>query len=355
MMKFKSIKIKLFLLLNALLFIFIILNFTLFYYLAADIHAIKTTLLIFISAITSTTVSFLIFIYLIKYIDRYKILYKNQIKLKNELLDKKYKIKHLEVSFKERVNEVIKNLQKKEQLLQYKSKHAQINDVISVIAHQWRQPLSMISATIFSIRVKVKRKKFDLSTKDGQTEHIKYLEKNLDNIEDHIKFLSNTINDFRNFYEPEKLKEMTNVNESIVKALKIIEIPISDNSIEIETELTSKKEVNIFKNELTQVILNILNNAEETFIREHISGAKISIYTYDRDTDVVIEISDNGGGIDSDIIQNVFDPYFTTKEDKNGAGLGLFMSKVIIENHHSGTIKVQNRDQGALFTITFNI
>jgi signal transduction histidine kinase len=335
---------KLFLLLNALFFLFVIVNF----------YIENVTLQIILSITTALVGSFILSRFLLKYTDRYNELYKLNERLKSELSEKNYQIEYLNISFKERVNEVINNLQKKEELLQYKPRYVQINEIISMIAHQWRQPLSMISAAVFSIRVKTKRKKFDLSTQQGQIDHIRYLEKNLSEIEEQVQFLSSTINNFRNFFEPEKLKENTTLQSIISNALNIIEIPLRENSIDIKKDFNSVNTINVFKNEVTQVIINILSNAQDNFLNRNISGAEILIHTYDKNTSAILEISDNGGGIEDDIFKEIFDPYFSTKEDKNGTGLGLYISKKIIENHNSGQIDAQNRDGGVVFTIVFN-
>ncbi|MEA3522279.1 MAG: HAMP domain-containing sensor histidine kinase [Campylobacterota bacterium] len=286
---------------------------------------------------------------------KHNALQKLNIHLEDKVTQKTFELQNLNAFLEEKIEEAVTNLQQKEELFQRQSRHAQMGEMIAMIAHQWRQPLSAISATTFSILVKSKRKKFDFSTEKAQMAHITYLEKNLEKIEEYVQFLSQTIDDFRNFFKQEKLKEECSINDIVKKALQIIEEPLRNYNIEIKTELTSLKSTKLFKNEMTQVILNILKNAEDHFLENHISGSEISIYTYDCDKGIILEISDNGGGIDPHNIDKIFDPYFSTKKEKNGTGLGLYMSKVIIESHNNGILEVENRDKGATFIITFNL
>ena len=294
--------------------------------------------------------------YLIEAIEfKHNSLYELNMHLEDEIATKTLELKNLNSSLEERVEEAILDIQQKEKLLKQQSRHAQIGEMIAMIAHQWRQPLSAISATAFSIIVKSKRKKFDLSSPESQDKHLQYLEKNLESIQGYVQFLSQTINDFRNFFKPEKLREHSLVNHLVGNALQIIKVPINNNNIEIKTKLDSVQAVKLFKNEITQAILNILKNSEDNFIEKKVSGGEIHITTYDQEKEIILEICDNGGGIDEDIIENIFDPYFSTKKEKNGSGLGLYMSKVIIEEHNHGKLQVENRDGGVCFIITFNL
>jgi signal transduction histidine kinase len=277
------------------------------------------------------------------------------IHLEDEISIKTKELQVLNASLEERIEEAVNDLHKKEELLKQQSRHAQMGEMIAMIAHQWRQPLSAISATAFSIIIKSKRKKFDLSTPEAQSKHLLYLEKNLESIQEYVQFLSHTIDDFRNFFKPEKLKERCSINDVVDKALQIIQVPIQNHNIEITTELHSVQTLELFKNEMTQVVLNIMKNSEDNFLDKHVSGGEISLVTYDQDRSIVLEISDNGGGIKPAIIDKIFDPYFSTKEEKNGTGLGLYMSKVIVEEHNHGHLDVQNRDQGVCFIITFKL
>jgi len=278
-----------------------------------------------------------------------------QMKLANinkELQESKQELNLLNESLENRIRQAVEENIKKEKLLQQQSRLAQMGEMISMIAHQWRQPLSAINSAILSIETKLALGKFDLETKEGVDKCLDYTNKRHNNIKDYVRTLSETIDDFRNFFKPDKQKEKENINNPIQKALKIVSASMSSKGIEVNTKFQTDKELDIYPNELMQVILNILKNAEDNFKEKQISNANITIKTYEENDSAVIEICDNGGGIPEDILPNIFDPYFSTKNEKNGTGLGLYMSKVIIEEHHRGVLEAYNKDGGACFKIT---
>ena len=234
--------------------------------------------------------------------------------------------------------EVLNNLKKDKQML-HQSRLAQMGEMISMIAHQWRQPLSSISATIGSLQMKQMLGKYDKEFYDEQ----------LNNIAGFSQHLSKTIDDFKNFYKPDKESDSIKLEEVISKALDITKALIVNYKIEIIEEYNSKEEIELYITEIMQVILNILKNAQDNFMGKDIKDPYIKIITNDR----TISICDNGGGIPDDIIDKIFDPYFSTKDEKNGTGLGLYMSKTIVEEHHNGKLKVENTDDGVCFKIEF--
>ena len=226
--------------------------------------------------------------------------------------------------------------QQEEKLFQ-ESRLAQMGEMISMIAHQWRQPLSSINATVSLLQVKQA-----LGECDEQT-----YEEELKKITEYVQHLSGTINDFRTFYKPNKELTKTSLESVIVKSLRIIESSLTNLNIELIVESNSKEKVEVYENEIIQVILSILQNNKDHFIEKQTENPSIKITT-DSHT---ISICDNGGGIPQDIINKIFDPYFSTKNEKNGTGLGLYMSKTIIEDHHNGTLQAYNIDNGACFKI----
>ncbi len=219
--------------------------------------------------------------------------------------------------------EKIKN---QEEFLIVQSRLAQMGELISMIAHQWRQPLSAISSVISLIRLKS-----DMHTLDE-----KFLQSKLSSIQEFTSHLSETIDDFRDFYKPSKEAISTTVNQPIQDAIKIVSETLKSENITLTQDYQSSKQFNLYANEIMQVILNILQNAQDNFLDKKITDAELSIQTYDEELQSIIKISDNGGGIAPDILDKVFDPYFSTKDSKNGTGLGMYMSKLIIEDHHSG-------------------
>ncbi|MEA2100758.1 MAG: PAS domain-containing sensor histidine kinase, partial [Campylobacterota bacterium] len=251
-----------------------------------------------------------------------------------------------------RVAKEIDKNRKKEKKFQEQSRLAQMGEMINMIAHQWRQPLSAISSSVISIQIKIMSGRYDLDSKEDREEFLKFMEKNHNNINEYVQHLSDTIDDFRDFFKPDKQKELVPLNQAILRALNIVENSLNSKNIVISSSYKSKENVLIYQNEMMQVILNILKNAEDNFIERDIQDRQIDISTSEKNSKYIIEIKDNGGGIDSTIISKIFDPYYSTKLEKNGTGLGLYMSKMIIQKHNNGTLEAINIDNGVNFKIT---
>ncbi len=238
------------------------------------------------------------------------------------------------------VEEVDKHRQKDQQLFQ-QSRLAQMGEMISMIAHQWRQPLSAISSTSGAINLKARLGKLDNKTAQTLSE----------DISQYTKHLSTTIDDFREFFKSNKELKETNYSELVNGVLKIVESAIRTQHIELILELENNDNFYTYPNEIKQVILNLIKNAEDVLIEKEMKNPYIKIRTYREDTKLILEISDNGGGVPDEIKQNIFDPYFSTKTKKDGTGLGLYMSKTIIEEHCHGKLNLSNNDDGAVFKI----
>ncbi|SFV75480.1 histidine kinase [hydrothermal vent metagenome] len=225
--------------------------------------------------------------------------------------------------------------QKQTQLLQ-QSRLAQMGEMISMIAHQWRQPLNAISSTSIAINMKAQ---MDILDKQSAIE--------LSNkISEFTQHLSKTIDDFRDFFKPNKEAKETNYKKLVEETLSIIETSIKNKNITLIKELDDNKEFTTYVSEVKQVIINIIKNAEDVLAEKEVQNKFIKIKTSSDDTFAILEISDNGGGIDEAIIEKIFDPYFSTKTEKNGTGLGLYMSKMIIEDHCGGKLLVYNNEEG---------
>jgi signal transduction histidine kinase len=287
---------------------------------------------------------------------REAILLKDQLKLLNDDLEGEVKNRTLELealnsSLEDKVSqEIDKNRIKDQQMLE-QSRMAQMGEMISMIAHQWRQPLGAIASTSIDLRMKMILGSYDLDDKEQQKECTTYLDEQLVNVEGYVQNLTQTIDDFRNFYKPGKKKKVSFINRPIQKSLDIIRASAVSNGIEIMESFESKQSLPLFDSELMQVFLNILKNAQDNFKEKDIQSAKIMIKTTDIENGMKVEICDNGGGIPEDIIAKIFNPYFSTKSEKDGTGLGLYMSKTIIEEHHNGKLSVENREGGACFII----
>ena len=246
----------------------------------------------------------------------------------------------------------IEKLRAQDKQLFQQSRLAQMGEMISMIAHQWRQPLGTISSTVMNMQLKIMTGHFNVKTQSGADACEEFLLKKLKNIENYVQTLSTTIDDFRNFYNPNKAKKTVSIHEPIQKSMDIIKASMESHGIMIEEDYHSKREILMADSEMMQVFLNIFKNAQDNFQEKNITDASIMIRTTDTKEGIMIEIADNGGGIPEAVIQKIFDPYFSTKDEKNGTGLGLYMSKTIIQEHHDGLLTVHNRDKGACFTIT---
>ncbi len=241
----------------------------------------------------------------------------------------------------ERVTKEVKKNRQKDQQLLHQSRLAQMGEMISMISHQWRQPLAAISATSAAIELKASLNKLDNKT----------AEKKAHDISNFSQHLSRTIDDFRNFFKPNKEKRKTTYDEIITAVLNIVKTSITNKNIEIYTDLHCHNTFMSYPNELQQVVLNLIKNAEDILLEKMVKNPYIKIKTYQENNTHILEVSDNGGGVPETMIEKIFDPYFSTKTKKEGTGLGLYMSKMIIEEHCGGKIDIFNTNEGAVFKI----
>jgi PAS domain S-box-containing protein len=257
--------------------------------------------------------------------------------------------KQLETQLELKVIEEIEKNKQKDHMLQQQSGLAQMGEMISMIAHQWRQPLASIASIAVTMKLKIALSKFDLTTQNGIDEFLKYINNEVDDVENLVQMLTNTIDDFRNFYKPDKEFAYTTIDSPIKKVLSILKPQLEQENIILNIEYLSTKNTNIYENEMVQVFLNILKNSLDNFQEKKTENPTINIKTEDIIGKVIVSICDNGGGINEDIISFIFDPYFSTKKNKNGTGLGLYMSKTIVEQHHQGKLSAINKSDGICF------
>lgn len=235
-----------------------------------------------------------------------------------------------------------KELVSQQNLLIEQSKSAALGEMISMIAHQWRQPLQAVSILIQKLPL-LKMIKGELSD-EMLDDVVKQVSLQLD-------YMSKTIDDFRDYFKPNKKKEEVYIENVINKSMDFLSYLFKLNSVEIKYKNESTTRIYIFLNEMVQVFINLAKNSCDAMIEKNIEDRFISIYSYEKDGDLFIEFEDNAGGMKPEVMGKIFDPYFSTKSKKNGTGLGLYMSKTIIEQHSSGRISVSNTDNGAKFTI----
>ena len=264
-----------------------------------------------------------------------------------------YVLRQYNKRLKKQVHLNIEALREKDEMLLQKQRMAAMGEMLSLIAHQWRQPLGAINSAIMGINIKIESGKFDLNDPIERKKFLDYLQRKHNSIIDSVQYLSTTTDDFRNFFNPNKNKELTPLVTPVENALKVIEYSLKKKGIEIIKELQINPEVTMYPNEVMQVILNLMKNSEYNFLEKQIQNPMISIETFEQKHNSVIRICDNGGGIPKEIAKKVFEPYFSTKEEKHGAGLGLYMSKVMIEEHHNALLHMINQDNGVCFEIIF--
>ena len=238
----------------------------------------------------------------------------------------------------------LSELKEKEKMMLLQSKHSAMGEMISMIAHQWRQPLSSVSTIVSRIKLRNNMNKIDKE----------FLNNILDEMNEYIQYMSNTIDDFRNFFSVDTKKELTTLNEIVFSVYKMVDKSFNSQNINIKIKNTELSERLLFKNELIQILLNIINNAKDAFAEKNVENPLIQISFSEDEKYQNILIEDNAKGIDKKIIGNIFEPYFSTKTQKNGSGLGLYICKTILEKDNLGTIKVENKNDGAVFTIVIN-
>ncbi|MCD6191236.1 MAG: PAS domain-containing protein [Sulfurimonas sp.] len=253
-------------------------------------------------------------------------------------------IEALNHSLADRVEEEVGKNRKKDQQLLEQSRLAQMGEMLSMIAHQWRQPLAAISSSSSALELKANLGKIDKET----------VLRNSQNISKYTQHLSTTIDDFRDFFKPNKELSSVTYYELIDSALSILEISLKTKNISLIRNCDCGERFNTYANEMKQVILNLIKNAEDILVEKGTQNPYVKLATYTLDDKYILEVSDNGGGIPEEIIDKIFDPYFSTKLDKNGTGLGLYMSKIIVEDHCYGKLNVTNNEDGALFQVVIS-
>ncbi|MCH9741518.1 MAG: GHKL domain-containing protein [Epsilonproteobacteria bacterium] len=246
------------------------------------------------------------------------------------------------VGIQQEIDKQIAKRLEEEYLLMQQSKLATMGEMIGHIAHQWRQPLAQLGGVFMNLDSAYE---FDELDRDYLKERIKEGNKL-------IKYMSHTIEDFRNFFVPDREKEQFELSQYIQSAMNIIEAALTYYHIEVEV-ITPNEPIYVtgYPSEFSQVILNLLDNAKDVLIEREISSPKITIESQSHGEGAIISIKDNAGGIDEKIIDKIFDIYFSTKLKKGGSGLGLYISKLIIERKGMGKLHVSNGEEGAIFSI----
>lgn len=226
-----------------------------------------------------------------------------------------------------------------EKLVLQQSKFVKSGEMIANITHQFRQPLNNISYILMNIKKRFENKNLDES----------YFDKKVFQANEQLNFLSKTIDDFKEFYTVSKEKEIFSVKDAILNATTILSADLKTYNIELETKFETFEEVKIFgvQSELSQVLIAIISNSID--VLKSIKNPKIKIEVFSSSAEVIIKLADNGGGIKAKNLKKIFEPYFSTKEE--GTGIGLYLSKMIIEESFGGKILVENKKEGVLFSL----
>lgn len=257
-----------------------------------------------------------------------------EIQLKNKQLEE------LNNSLDEKIRKEIYKRKEQEQILIHQSRLAAMGEMTSMIAHQWRQPLNAIGLRLQNIQLLYDLNRLEeKNMKDMISQSFHILEK-----------MSTTIDDFKDFFEPNKIKKEFVVYKMIESTFNLVDVTFSSKNIKVTIEHSNLK-IYTYENELSQVILNIFSNAKDALIERNIKLPKINVDITQDDNYVIVFIEDNAGGVPDNIINKIFEPYFSTKTQKNGMGIGLYMSKMIIERNIGGKLTVNNGIKGAKFNI----
>ncbi|QEZ89929.1 signal transduction sensor histidine kinase [Aliarcobacter cibarius] len=256
----------------------------------------------------------------------------------DEFLELEHHNKELEKRIKE---EVVKN-REKDKLMFQQAKLASLGEMLGNISHQWRQPLMEINSLFLPIEAKI--------SLGGTLEKEEILEA-IDKLNHITRYMSNTIDDFKNFFATDKEKIKFKLLEQINSTINIISGGLKVNNIKLDIIMNKNPELIGYKNDYSQVLINIINNAKDALVERKIENPYIKISIFQEDENIITTVEDNAGGIKVEPIEKIFEPFFTYQK-VNGSGIGLFMSKLIIENNMNGKLTVKNSSKGAFFKIS---
>ncbi|MGB1226682.1 MAG: sensor histidine kinase [Poseidonibacter sp.] len=263
-------------------------------------------------------------------------------KYKTQVYTEEIKLQNLNKTLAFKVEAGIQEGKKKDKAILEQSKLARMGAMISMIAHQWRQPLTELSGILMELETATRFKKVN----------DKHILNSIEKSDEMIEFMSNTIDDFRNFYKPDKVKESFNILASCKKAVNLINASLCNSNVKLILDVKENKDIYGYPTEFSQVILNLISNAKDILEEKNIQNPEIKLSITSGGTLSIITIKDNAGGIKEENLDLIFDPYFTTKDSTKGTGLGLYISKLIIERNMGGELIVYNDEEGAVFKIT---
>jgi signal transduction histidine kinase len=254
------------------------------------------------------------------------------------------KVDKLNQELEIQVSHQLEELRQKDNMMLRNSKLAIMGEMIYMIAHQWKQPLSTQRTILGNLILKRRLNTLKLEDLDGEIEDMDRL----------CVSMSEVIDDFSNFFKPTREKKLASIKDLVKETVSLTSGMFQDSGVVISVDVCSELSMPIYENEFKQVILNLLHNAKDAIVSTNAKNKKIVVNSGVIGNMLSITVSDCGGGIPDDAIEQIFEPYFSTKS-KNGTGLGLYMSKIIIEDHFDGNLSVENINDGARFTIEIPI
>lgn len=261
-------------------------------------------------------------------------------RVEEALRNRQREIEEFNTDLQRRIKEETEKSRHKDIMMMEQSRQASMGRMIGNIAHQWKQPLNNLN--IFLYRIKLLLEDTGLHKETYNDIFV--------TCENLVDKMSTIIDDFRYFYKPDKKKEKFSINKTIKKSLSLVDASMNYNFISVALNETDKISATGFPNEYSMVILNILDNAKDAIVSRKIKG-KIKIDVSLENGFGVVKIKDNGGGIHKDVLDNIFEPYFTTKKKRKAIGIGLYICKLIVEKHMNGRIEVQNIGTGTEFKV----
>lgn len=252
------------------------------------------------------------------------------------------KLRNSNKQLQHRIQRKVNELRERDRMMVQQSRQAAMGEMIENIAHQWRQPLNQLALIQSNIFFEFQLGKLN----EGRMNEFRQQSETL------MDYMTKTIDDFRNFFLPDREKAMFDVCHSVERASSLLEPTLKRYHIQVDLSCDGRPRAYGFENEFSQVLVNIINNAKDAIL-EHKTAAPTIWIDMRREADTTcIEVCDNGGGVDPKIIHRIFDPYFTTKFQSQGTGIGLYMVKTIMEKSMNGAIRVENRNGGACFILT---
>jgi len=299
---------------------------------AIDTKAIEDTVKVLDEKIILLFIVFFIIIWVLLYLEK-QLIYKPQLE----------KIKKMNETLAHRIREEIEKNRQKEHILIEQSKLAQMGEMINMIAHQWRQPLNVISSVAIRLKLKLQLGKLN----DQEVLEVSEL------ITSKVQEMSGIINDFMEFNKPGK-KANFRLKNTVTNVTDMIKAQFASRMIDLEVDVDNSLVVYHNAKAIEHALLNLLSNSRDAFKEnKDIKPRKIKIYTQQKDDKIILAVWDNAGGIPEDIITKIFNPYFTTKEQGKGTGIGLYMSKKMVEQEGNAQLEVEVKGSTTTFYIIF--